>query len=278
VAALWPAMRNRPWRYAELRDAGVSRAGVRRLVRLHRGIYLGQQPEGLDILRGLFLRLPEGVLLTMRSAAHLYGFGDPSGAVHVLVPRGINRPRIEGVLTYEAVLPVPAPVRIAGIPCVPPARCAVDLVRHLPRLLALPVLDAALRCAACTEAELLAEVHRHAGLRRVRQARELVLLADPRAECVQESQLRLVLVDAGLPAPEPQVWVEDRYRIDLAYRHRRIGIEYDGRSHLDRARLATDRARMNWLDSRGWTMRYFTARDLYDRPGQLVATVRAALA
>ena len=73
------------------------------------------------------------------------------------------------------------------------------------------------------------------------------------------------------------MWVDDRYRIDLAYRNRRVGIEYDGRSHLDGVRLATDRVRMNWLDSRGWTMRYFTARDLYDRPGQLVAIVRAAL-
>ena len=270
-------MRNGLWRYAELRQTGVGRERIRRLTRLHRGIYLHRQPNELDILRGLFLRLPEGVLLTMQSAAQLYGFGEPSAAVHVHVPRGINRPQIDNVVTHEAVLPVAVPMWIAGIPCVPPARCAVDLARGLPRLRALPVLDAALRCAACTQAELIAEVHRHAGLRRVRQARELVLLADPRAECVQESQLRLVLVDAGLPVPEPQVWVDDRYRIDLAYRNRRVGIEYDGRSHLDGVRLATDRVRMNWLDSRGWTMRYFTARDLYDRPGQLVAIVRAAL-
>jgi len=90
-----------------------------------------------------------------------------------------------------------------------------------------------------------------------------------------------VLIDAGLPAPEPQVWVLDRggrpaYRLDLAYRSRRVGIEYNGRSHLDR--LGPDRARMNWLDARGWTMRYFTAHDLYRTPDLLVATVRAALA
>src|SRR5690606_12811527 len=115
-----------------------------------------------------------------------------------------------------------------------------------------------------------------------RQARELVVLADGRAECRQESQLRLVLIDGGLPPPEPQIWVHDRdgiprFRIDLGYREQRVGIEYDGVTHLDRDRFRSDRERMNWLDSQGWTMRYFTDRDLYRRPGHIVATVRAAL-
>jgi very-short-patch-repair endonuclease len=180
------------------------------------------------------------------------------------------------VVTHEAILPVKNPVRVNGIPCTPPARCTLDLARRFPRMRALPLLDAALRAGVSGE-DLVAEAGRHRGLRGVRQVRELIRLADPRAECVQESQLRLVLVDSGLPVPEPQVWVDDRYRIDLAYRHRRVGIEYDGRSHWDQIRLAADRVRMNWLDSRGWTMRYFTARDLYDNPAQIVATVRAAL-
>ena len=70
-AAPSPAMRNGLWRYAELRQTGVGRERIRRLTRLHRGIYLHRQPDELDILRGLFLRLPEGVLLTMQSAAQL---------------------------------------------------------------------------------------------------------------------------------------------------------------------------------------------------------------
>ena len=104
-----------------------------------------------------------------------------------------------------------------------------------------------------TQDDLLAEVAAHNALRGVRQARQLIPLADGRAECRQESQLRLILIDGGLPPPEPQIWVADRYgiplyRLDLGYRERRIGIEYDGLSHLDRDRLRHDRERLNWLD------------------------------
>ncbi|MGC1209649.1 MAG: DUF559 domain-containing protein [Micromonospora sp.] len=175
-----------------------------------------------------------------------------------------------------------APVILEGVPCVPLARCAVDLARGARRLNALPLLDAVLRAGMAHPDDLQAEVCRHVGLKGVRQARELVLLADGRAECRQESQLRLVLIDGGLPAPEPQIWVYDsagfgRYRLDLGYRARKIGIEYDGVSHLDRDRLRHDRDRANWLDAQGWTIRYFTDRDLYRRPHYIIATIRAAL-
>lgn len=148
---------------------------------------------------------------------------------------------------------------------------------------ALAVLDAALRSGACEPADLSREVLFHGRLRGVRQARELSRLADGLAECPQESHLRLVLIDGRMPVPEPQVWVYDdlgtaRFRLDLAYRHRRVGIEYDGRSHTDRDRLRADRSRMNWLAANGWIVRYFTDHDLYRRPSGIIATVRAALA
>jgi hypothetical protein len=178
---------------------------------------------------------------------------------------------------------VAAPILIDGIPCAPPARCAVDLARRATRLDGIALLDAALRSRTCTADDLTDEVLLHDGLRGVCGVRELVRLADGRAECAQESHLRLLIIDAGLRAPEPQVWVHDStgrpvYRIDLAYRERRVGLEYDGRSHLTPDRLAADRSRMNWLSSRGWTMRHFTARDIYQYPAVTVAEVRAALA
>ncbi|MBX7269017.1 hypothetical protein KIF24_25320 [Micromonospora sp. Llam7] len=76
---------------------------------------------------------------------------------------------------------------------------------------ALPVLDLCLRVGACHVDELRAEVSDHRALRGFRQARRLADLADPRSECRQESQLRLLLVDAGLLVPEPQFWVCDRH-------------------------------------------------------------------
>lgn len=254
------------------------------LFRVHRGVYATGPLDPDDRLRALFLRLPPGALLSHHSAARLFGFGVlATGAVHVLIPVGTARPQIRGVITHEAVLPVLEPVIVAGVPCVPPARCAIDLARTTRRMDALAVLDAALRSGVCERADLSGEVLRHDRLRGVRQARELCQLADGRAECPQESHLRLTLVDGRLAAPEPQVWVCDglgdgRYRLDLAYRRQRVGIEYDGRSHTDRDRLRADRLRMNWLAAHGWRVRYFTDHDLYRRPAGIVATVRAALA
>ncbi|MGW4461098.1 type IV toxin-antitoxin system AbiEi family antitoxin domain-containing protein [Micromonospora sp. NPDC004704] len=276
------------FRYPELRTAGMSRAAVRHRVargdlrRVTRGIYV-PNPSRLDLLRATFRRLPAGAVLGYQSAAALHGFGtSPPEMIHVIVPTGVAVPRIRGVVTHEAVLPVIGPVELAGVPCVPAARCAIDLARQLRRMDALPLLDAVLRSGACRTDDLWAEVGRHAGLRGVCQVRNLVPIADPRAECRQESQLRLVLIDAGLPVPEPQIWACDRYgsrvyRLDLGYRERRIGLEYDGASHLDPERLRYDRARMNWLATNGWKMRYFTARDLYSSPAHIAATVRAIL-
>ncbi|GHJ10053.1 hypothetical protein TPA0907_44200 [Micromonospora humidisoli] len=154
----------------------------------------------------------------------------------------------------------------------------MDLARTVTRLDALPLLDLCLRVGACLPEDLAAELALHARLRGVDQARQLVRLADPRSECRQESQLRLVLIDGGLPIPEPQVWVSDdegfrRYRLDLGYRRSRVGIEYDGLSHLDPDRLHHDRARMNWLAAHGWRMRHFTARDLYQRPSLITTQI-----
>lgn len=253
------------------------------LQRVHRGVYGTGPVLRDDGLRALFLRLPPEALLSHGSAAERYGFSrSTDGRIHVTVPAGVTRPLWKGVAVHEAVLGVSDPLVTGGVPCVPPHRCAVDLARTVRRPDALAVLDAALRTGWCTHTGLTHEVGRHGGLRGVRQVRELVRLADGRAECAQESHLRLVLIDARIPRPEPQIWVADasrttRYRIDLGYRARRLGLEYDGRSHTGRDRLRADRTRMNWLATQGWTMRYFTDADLYRRPSSIVATVRAAL-
>jgi very-short-patch-repair endonuclease len=253
------------------------------LVRVRRGVYAHQAAGADGDLEALFLCLPPQAMLTRQSAAHRCGLDvRVDGKVHVHLPPHVARPRLPGLVVHHGVLPVLKPVLVDGIPCVPPARWAVDLARTARRLDALPVLDAAIRLGLVLPSELYAEVLRHSGLKGIRQARELVRVADGRAECRQESQLRLVLIDGGLPPPELQVWVHDqhgipRYRVDLGYSERKVGIEYDGASHLDRERLRYDRERANWLDANGWTMRYFTDRDLYRRPSHIVSTVRDAL-
>ncbi|GAA3740059.1 DUF559 domain-containing protein [Micromonospora maritima] len=252
------------------------------LIRVRRGVYAPTPCDDEGELRALLRCLPEDAMLAMHTAARRHGFGVlRESAVHVQLPPSIAKPRLPGLVVHHSVLPI-RPVSVGGLPCVPAVQCAVDLARGVRRMDALPVLDAALRCGAVTVDDLIAELPLHRALRGVRQARDLLPRADGRSECRQESQLRLLLIDGGLPAPEPQMWIHDhcgipRYRTDLGYRERRVGIEYDGLSHLDRDRMRYDRDRINWLDANGWRMRYFTDRDLYRRPSHILATLRAAL-
>ncbi|MFG2037051.1 DUF559 domain-containing protein [Dactylosporangium sp. NPDC048998] len=275
--------------YRELLELGVPRQRLRdrvtdgRIAIVSRGVYGPAVNDHIDHLRAVLLRLPGDVVLSHQSAAALYGFAVIGAErVHVTFPAGMAKPRIRGVTAHESALPVTAVQHPFGVRCAPPARVAVDLARSYRRPDALATLDAALRARLCTADELADEALLHHGLRGVRHARDLVPLADAGAECRQESHLRLLLIDGRLPVPATQVWVsgpsgESGYRLDLAYEERKVGIEYDGRSHTDRSRLAADRRRMNWLAQSGWTMRYFTATDLYQFPASVIESIAAAL-
>jgi hypothetical protein len=255
-----------------LRSAGISRSAASwarskgRLGHPFHATYLSGlgAADLLDRFRAALLGLPPAAVFTGLTAALLYGFGViATGEVHIAVPAGTAVPQRRGVAAHECVMPFDDVREVFGLPCLAPARCAVDLARCLPRGDALAVFDAALRAGACSADDLIAEVGRHGRLRGIRQARELVTLATPLSECRQESHLRLVFHDGGLPRPRPQLavvdeWGVERCRLDLGYEEPRVGAEYEGHSHLERSRMRHDRERHNWLDVRGWRMRYFT--------------------
>jgi hypothetical protein len=230
-------------------------------------------------LRAVQRLLPPDGAFSHQTAAALLGFGVlPSTTLHVTVPAGGGVPRRRGITAHQSALPLDDIVEAYGLRCLAPARCAVDLARGLPRPDALSGLDAALRAGVCTPESLAAEVVRHDGLRGVRQARELIPLADPLARCRQETHMRLLLHDGKLPAPRLQLAVVDRsgaerYRLPLGYEEARVGIEYDPDTPADRA----ERLRYRWLADAGWRMRYFTDDDLCRRPAALVQMVRATL-
>lgn len=98
-----------------------------------------------------------------------------------------------------------------------------------------------------------------------------------------ETWLRLTLEDGGLPEPELNVAVRvgrgARVALDLAYPRRRVGIEYEGDHHrTDPAQWLHDIERYEMLADAGWRIVRVTRGDLFERPQQLVARVRAALA
>lgn len=271
-------------RQGQTEDAVRWRANGGGAVRAHRGVYLrgSGPPDLLDTIHAALVACPPRAVLGFHTAAMLFGFGVVrSRNIHVVVPAGTPFPQRPRIVAHQSVVPIGEPVDILGVRCTTAARSAVDLARRLCRLDAMAVLDAALHAGACSIDSLLAELKAHDGLRGVRQVRDLAPFADPRPQCRQESQLRLIVYDGGLRGFEPQLPVADkdryvRHYLDLGDRRNKVAAEYDGASHLDRHRLRSDRARHNWLSRHGWRMCYFTDHDLYVRPEGIVDTLRSA--
>ena len=108
---------------------------------------------------------------------------------------------------------------ISGVRVTTPLRTALDLGCHLHRRDALAALDQFMRHHGLGREHMTTEALRFFRRRGVVQLRQLIPLADPRAESPRESWTRLAIVDAGLPCPEPQHWIEvdgvPTFRLDL---------------------------------------------------------------
>ncbi|MGN6131581.1 MAG: DUF559 domain-containing protein [Nocardioidaceae bacterium] len=175
---------------------------------------------------------------------------------------------------------------IEGLKVTTPLRTALDLGCKLSRRQALAALDAFMRAYGLTHEDLRRGALRYFRRRGVVQLRQLIPLADPRAESQAESWTRSAIIDAGLPCPELQVWVDvdgvPTYRLDLAYPHARVAVEYDGRDfHESVEARERDEQRRAWLERHGWTVIVvdkdsFTPEALADWLRRLRAALRLA--
>jgi len=251
-----------PCTRARLRKAVASREVVRPV----RGAYLRADVELTEIARAQVMALVVGrtAVLCDRTAAWVHGVDclsyaelDDPPPVESCVLRGhepTERPEVVGRtrdLRDEDI------VVIGGVRATSPLRTAADLLCLLPRREALAAADALMRAHGFTVADLRRLLVRYFRRRGVIQARDLAPLVDGRAESAGESWTRLVIIDHDLPTPQVQVWIDvdgrPTYRLDLAYAHARIAIEYDGAEHhTRRADRQRDEARRAWLRAHGW--------------------------
>ena len=173
---------------------------------------------------------------------------------------------------------------IDGVRVTTPIRTAMDLGCKLDRRRGLAAMDALMRAYDFTVDDMMRMLPRYFRRRGVRRLRTIVGLADPRAESPPESWVRLEIVDRGLPLPALQHWVRidgvPTYRLDLAYPHARVAVEYDGDEfHTTPEQRESDRLRRERLRELGWTIIVLTKADFApDRADAWVRRLREALA
>jgi hypothetical protein len=170
---------------------------------------------------------------------------------------------------------------LAGITVTTPERTAFDLGRRASRTAALIALDAMLHRRVVKLDAVLAMAQERPRWPGVPSLRHVLTLAEPLAESPMETRLRLLLLDAGLPPAVPQHEVRDRTgrllgRVDLAWPHLKLAVEYEGDHHRERGQFRRDIARLNALRA-GWTVLQLTADDVLRHPSRTARTIAAAL-
>ena len=254
-------------------EVGV-RAG--KFIRVRRGVYALQPPAVPAMLAALDLASGMYIVACMQTAAEMYGFDtEPDGRLHILDP-GVRMRPSPTVMVHQRI---GAPLKsVRGRLATAPAWTAVEIARSLRRPRALAVLDAALHVECCTRAELCAAVAEQKGRRGIVRVRELVQLADGRAESPMESEARLVFIDGGLPLPELQHEIVDLHgklwRVDFAWPDSKVVAEYDSVEwHANPEGWKHDRIKAARLQECGWISVPMVVDDVRKRPYELVRRI-----
>jgi Protein of unknown function (DUF559)/Transcriptional regulator, AbiEi antitoxin len=278
-------------------DLGLSGDAVRRLIA--RGAWLREAPGVYRVVgaprtwqgRAMAAVLAAGpeALVSHRSAAHLWGlegFGPPA-RIEVTVRRHGRPRRRRGVTVHESnAYDLAAPARRWSVPVTGAARTLIDVAAVAGD--ELTVLRAAdeirrLRLASWPEMWETLILHTVRGRPGITTARAAIKRRYGKAVPHGDfARLFLRLIErAGLPEPvseHPVTVSGSKYRIDAAYPSRCIAIEFDGRDHMTEESYGDDRVRDNRLELHGWLVLRFTWGRFSERPDEVVAEVRAALA
>ncbi|CCQ17637.1 putative uncharacterized protein [Rhodococcus sp. AW25M09] len=164
-----------------------------------------------------------------------------------------------------------------------PVRTAFDIGRWVASPQSAILLDSLMAATGLDAETVRAFALRRPGTRGIRRLFAALDVVDGGAESPQETRTRLLLIGAGLPKPETQIEVRDstgRFvgRIDLGWRHWRVGVEYDGVHHwLDERQRTRDIERFEDLHECTWQIVRVNSEQLRLRPDDVVARVGTKL-
>jgi len=258
------------------------------VLRLSRDTYLPRALGG-DLrsrLAVVLLTSPPGAVVSHLSAADVWRLQIPcrdraDDRVHVTIPEGSRAESRSDRRLYRLPIGDDDVVRKGSVPVTSPARTWRDLAGILEPPALLAATDQILQGLAGPE-ELQQELARRPRGRGCARARQVLPIADPRADSPMESVLRWLIHDAGLPAPELQFRIRDDGGVivaaaDMAWPQHKVLVEFDGDVHRERKPFVEDRRRQNRVVMAGWTVLRFTSADVYGDALGVLAQIRRAL-
>ena len=254
-------------------------------VRLGRDVYADSRVDRDHQLacRAVAVRVPSYVAFAGPSAAFLHGvahaadFCDP---VHVVVASDAPLESSRGLMVHDVALAHGDIDVVDDLLLTSPTRTAWDLACWLEPVRSVPILDGML-AQGIVSAEAL---DRYVSAKRPRRGRrsveQAISLADARAQSPQESRLRVLLVQAGLPKPEAQHPISIgplTLHPDLAWPEFKVAVEYDGRWHSEPAQADFDEHRIGLLRRAGWIVVRVTAESMRLEFAEVLTEIHEAL-
>lgn len=274
-----------PFRGAEAVASGA--LSERQLATFYTAVYPGVYvPRWVELspiqrARAAWLWSRRAGILTGLSASALLGARwieptNPAELVHS------NR-RAPAMLTVHTDALASGETRVLdGMQVTTPARTAFDLGRRLPVTAAVQRMDALMNATGLAVGDIECVMDVHPGVRGRKTLRRALTLVDAGAQSPYETLTRLILVRAGLPAPQTQLPVCDEHGlvvayVDMGWRDLRVAVEYDGAQHwTDPKQRRRDIERLADLEAQGWIV-IRVSSDMVRTPATIVARVHAAL-
>lgn len=232
----------------------------------------------------LAVRMGADDFFSHSSALVLWGAPAPRDwdqAIHVSGIRPRNPIRTRGVVSHRLARREAAVAVRGGLRVETPARAWVQASAQLSDIDLIAAADflVARRRRLVTVEELRGEAAR---MRRPRLERLIDRVRDG-AESAKETELRIRLVDGGLPEPDlaHELFTSSGTfvaRLDQVYLRYRVAVEYDGRQHAeDVGQFARDADRWRAIGDEGWHLVRILNHHLEPDPMVAVDIVRRAL-
>ncbi|TXL60644.1 DUF559 domain-containing protein [Aeromicrobium terrae] len=264
-----PELHGRAFTPAQAARFGVTRRMLqgRRFAQVFRGVHRTvETPISFDLLvRGAFLVMPPDAALSHVSNLRWRGYdGVAETPIHISTASRLHVER-PGIVVHRRQGEL-SPLDMAGVPILGPDRTFVDVATQLEERQLLRVGDWLVRQGS-TDVYALNEYARKSHLDGVQRARRVAPWVRPRVDSPRESDVRWILMKAGLPIPEPNPPIVDDHGVqiakgDLTYAEYRVIVEHDGWVHeRDARQRQRDHLRRELLESLGWRLIVVTTED-----------------